>query len=174
MTPVSQIAVTKASMRRLLAASGTFQTLVGAATAEEAELRIHYGLASDVIDPDDDQELIDPRPRAIIWNDVGGTVFNREGGSNWEGEYTLYLMIEAPLPDEYASNYSDENIWWDNIYGDIIADLQTNSGGDTGGATPLPYMNVNGIEVGASGRNEPKEDPQQKLCYGVSLAIRGR
>jgi hypothetical protein len=93
-------------LKRLLAASGTFQDLVGVTTEAQAHERIHFQ-AYDVRDSQT-RQLLHPRPRAIVM----GRDFDRSkvGAGTWRGGGQLEFLLEVPVPADRLGQLDDEVI----------------------------------------------------------------
>lgn len=106
-------------MRYLVAASATFQSLVGAAdTAQALAYTVAHGVQLSDVAP----------PRCIIER---GEDFNRRqvGTGVWAMETMLVLSFELEIPlSAGAVNREDEHNWFMNQIGAIQSEMEANSG----------------------------------------------
>ncbi len=120
------ICLAEEAMRTALASCTSFQTLVGAESAEEAAARVYI----DALPPpaDDvaytDEELEEYRPYALI--DTGDDAFTtREIASyQWTTFGEFNIEIERSITEEHAADVAEVERTWKNAIGGIIDDLR--------------------------------------------------
>ena len=129
-SPAGTLSKAQGYLRDTLAASSTFQELVGAGSAADAKGQIyHEGLP----DPDDGEaftlaELQKLRPYAVIWtaaeNGFQRTFESSGADDTFDASGSLIMRLErdAPPPknDEPASTLNTD---WLNVVGQILDDL---------------------------------------------------
>lgn len=128
-----------------LAASPTFQALVGAINAAAALPFIKWGET-------DEHDATQAMPRAFIdvagendWDKVSDTGFLANGH--------LEMVLEIPTPTIYqgAANRRDARVWFYNNLGGILSDMQ-------GLAGQAGYLNIIKFSENNTGRADPKEN----------------
>lgn len=149
-----------------LAATQSFQDLVGAADATEALQSIYL----DYISLQDENELasVAPMPRAIVRLNEEANI-DLTTSSNGESSGPLQIILEATVPEDYqqASNDSAadrkakinaEVLWWLNVLSGIQYQLRT--AGLAGGSI-VPYR----IGI-VQGRVHPEENDGVPYRWG--------
>ena len=140
--PVSATSVASIPIQALaatVAASTTFQTLVGAEDAAEAIGHVYYLEADDRRDSDAD-DMANDRPRAIVTfpthriEQVGLASLNHAG--------SLELSLEAEVPSEHQGNKRQEALWFANTYGAIVDEMFAAAWSD-----PSTYLNMRAAEL---------------------------
>ena len=103
-------------LKRLLAASATFQTLVGAADETAALNSIFCPEALDIT-----------YPRAIV-HPNGNMRGRKVGTALWANEGDASVTIEAEVPASDAGDVQDEMLWFSNRIGAMVSEMQTLAG----------------------------------------------
>lgn len=166
----SQVAIAKHALRALVAASTTFQSVVGAANATEALSHVHLGEADDRENETFPGTLIHPRPRAIIAQQSFSLT---QTGERIE-QFGLVLSFEFPPPSSVVGvgrgvNITDETTWFDNQWGAIVNEMATAT--YLGSAT---YFSLTSMEViDGPMNNDPDQDPVNEYYWGVALTVMG-
>lgn len=170
----SPIAIAKAALRRLVASSAQFQSVVGAISEAAAMDRVHIVEAIDD-ESEDTEQLADPRPRCLI--DMAGFSAPLVGVGEYQDQYEFALSFEFPPPESITggvegAHLRDESTWFDNQWGQIIEEMKANNG--LRNADDEPYFYFTAIELaGGPNRNNPDEDPVRQYLWGVELAVSG-
>lgn len=128
-----------------LAASTTWQGALGAANSNGALAHIFQGET-------DEHASGDMRPRALM--DVAqGNNFDKVSDTGFLGRGPVEMVLEVPTPPAYQgdANRRDARVWFYNLLGGILADMQALAG--TAG-----YLNIIGFEEQTTGRADPKEN----------------
>lgn len=144
-TPTGPFALAVNYAMQTLAASATFQALVGAANQAAALAFIEWGET-------DEHNVAQAMPRAYIdvagendWEKVSDTGFLANG--------RLEMVLEIPTPALYqgAANRRDARVWFYNNLGGILADMQALAG-------QAGYLNIIKFDEQNTGRADPKEN----------------
>lgn len=167
MAATSTLARPISGLADLVAASATFQTIVGAANAAVAAGSVYWPEASDV---DSSGDLTDARPRAVISPNEDFGVRRISVGQHREASGSLLLTFEF-LPANAAATLQTNYETFTNNVGDIIDDMFDlgNTDKPTGNTT---YMNITDatIVVGPQWFFDSDYDPQDH--FGVVLQMR--
>jgi len=152
-----------AHLRRIVAASSTFQQWVGAADAAAALERVHY------IDVDDDEAI---RPHAMVATPPDWWCIRLSGGrgNGYRDGGEVLLCLESDISTEYIATHGDAHFEHVNVVSGVIEDLLTLSGtADTDGA---PLMDIAYIE-GEDGpwRSDPVESQSDANYYQTIMRI---
>ena len=171
--PTSQIAIAKHALRRLVAASAVFQSLVNAADQDEALVHVYLTEAVDDVDEVEPLRLVCPRPRAII-QQTGFAV--DYGVGELQEQFTLMLSFEFPPPASVTGgtngrNITDETTWFDNQWGGILNEMVALSGGHDGTNGYFALTTAEVVEGPMP--NNPREDAVGEYYFGVSISIGG-
>jgi len=167
--PTSQIAIAKHALRRLVAASATFQSVVNAADATEALAHVYITQASDDQDDEEPLRLRNPRPRAIVRTSGFSVDY---GVGELKEQFTLELSLEFPPSTEATGgtpgrNIADETTWFDNQWGAIVSEMVVLSG-------QSDYFALTTLEViDGPMMNNPDEDAVNEYYWGVCFSIGG-
>jgi len=123
------------NLRTLLSNSGNFQTLVGAANAEQARQHIYRTAVP--------QPLGAKRPYALITHQIeaGFRYDFTAGGAAWHtvNGGMLDLTIVRDTPSAYQSSEPDSEMDYVNTVDEILDDMLTLSGSDE-------YFHIRGLE----------------------------
>lgn len=171
----SQIAKAAHALRRLVASSAAFQSVVGAETEAEALEHVYLGEADDTDGEIEQIRLAHPRPRAIIRTNAFSLTVT--GVGDYQEQHGLELSFEFQPPQSVTGgkpgkHITDEATWFDNKWGAIVSEMVANSGqandDDEG------YFVLTSLEV-AEGpmQNNPDEDPALEYFWGVAISIAG-
>ncbi len=133
-TPSGRLALPLAYLRNLLAASSTFQTLLGVASTAAAKAKIYFG----GIEDDNASNL---PPRAIIRIDQGD-IASRTGTTTWRGTGPLELLITLADPTG-VTLWEDKYLTILNQLGAIIDEMFALVETDPGAG---PYLYITEIQ----------------------------
>lgn len=167
-TPTGYLAVPFAALRATVAASATFQEVVGAADAAEAKLSIYLQLGDDELEPNrapEDPKLKHPRPRAVVAT-ANDWVRDRKGAAEWQPASSLWLSFEFPIPAEYAGVHNDEALWFLNQVGAILAEMEAARDADTEGLY-LPFHRLAFLDDPMPG----DDDLHVENFWGATLVV---
>lgn len=114
LTPSGPLSVPFLGLARLVAACPRFQELCGVDNAADAMPHIFYPCADLKADPPP------THPFVIIDDDDMADWEMDNKGSN---PGSLVLSFEFELPDEYAENWQDSDIWFRNVIGEIFLEM---------------------------------------------------
>ncbi len=149
---VGMLATPVQALARLVAASSTFQELIGDGIDYAAALESVFYEEAD--DSESDASQVEqpversPKPRAIIYlADDWST--ETKGPGEWKDSGYCDLAFEFPIPEENRASSTtgslqDEAMYALNTIGQIIADIQDNSG--LSDADDNPYLNATRIQ----------------------------
>lgn len=156
-TPSAPISLNMAGLAALVAASATFRTVVGAASAAAALASIHY--------PELDLRGANPdtRPWALI---RPGPDYYR--GRMMESRGSLLLSCEFPVDSDYQASEADAFLEFTNNLGQIIEDMLTLANTSAGSTH---YLNVVSIEYDAPPGRCDKDDFPEVDFYGCRLLV---
>lgn len=140
-------------LRRIVAASTTFQTWTGSADATEALDRVHYPCAID--------NGPDTYPRAIIADSEGSRRFRMIGLQCWIQEGSAYVTFEGLVPDTHSESMLDQAFSFWNTFGGILDDIRGLSG--LGISVPgETHLNVHTITITDGPYLEPLEEMEHE------------
>ncbi len=149
-TPVSTTAKSIYLLRRMVAASATFQSATG--TGNQAQALNHVRVK-------DTADAIDQRPNAVVsrqrfhWHQVEG------GAQNWmlpSGSLYLYLTIDVPR--QHLDDAANEVYAVENFCGGVIDDIVAIAGKDqtTDSVLPDSELAIERIEELVTSENNPE------------------
>ena len=157
-----------AGVIEMIAASETFRGLVGAASAEEAKAsRIHWPVANDR--RDDDDQMLCPRPRAIV-NPANRRTWDQGGTRSWADNGNCFVSFEFLPSPECLGNREDEMAEFLERTEKIVREVADLAGLDLpdGSAT---YLNVQRFNlVNGPGECE-RQNNNDELYYGVTFEL---
>jgi hypothetical protein len=144
-------------VQRLLAASATFQDLVGAADADEALLSVHCPEATDE----------DVRPYAIV-GPAPDWRTRKVGTAMWASEGEAQITIEASVPEAHSESTKDELVYFKNRADGIVTDMQVLAG--RGESVPgESHINLIRMTIEDLGRVDVSELPHNALGDQTSV-----
>jgi len=120
---------------KMVAASSTFQSVVGAASETEAFNSIHYPY----IDLDDQGEIVCPLepPRAILSDELGEDEYLDGAIHTWSRRETFWLSFDFAIPKEYRIEGNVKNSWaWFRLKIQAIVKEMRLAGKTASGVTP--------------------------------------
>jgi hypothetical protein len=126
--PAGSLSLNEQLLRNTLAASATFQTLVGATSAAGALTNIHYeGLPPPAGDEYTDVELAEYHPFAFVSAAVPQGFQARAdavGIGKWFSQSgTLWVHLRRFVPSDLLVDKAQADLDWTNILGQIIDEL---------------------------------------------------
>lgn len=169
LTPTSFVSRPMEALAWLVANSATFQGVVSEPDAAGAYNHIYWPEADDSEDPANPGDLVSARPRALITHGESHEIAG-EGPGNLQDSGTFYLSFEFIIPDQYVGNPQHEMIWFDNKYGEILAEIWANRGLDDG---THKYLHIHRLaRVNGPGYIQKGMDIEADLkrIYGVVYA----
>lgn len=168
-TPTSAFARPLYKMAQLLAASSTFQGIVGEANETDAMDHIYYPLAEDTLD--EDGLLTSPRPRGII-NPGPEYRFGAVATGRYRTYGNVFLNLEfLPAVDADGNptqSRKDQMITFANNVGLILEEMGQLSGSARVDANS--YFTADDFRL-IGGPAECKMEEEEELFYGVSFLV---
>lgn len=153
------------ALARLVAFSTTFQSVVSVASAAEAYEHVYWPEANDY-DPEDPNAPVDPWPRAICTTLEWGMA--TQGQGYWLDSGALGLSFEFVIPEEYTGRRRDEQLWFENQWGQIAREMFDARGQhDTAGNAMLYFNSMR--TLGPPG--PAQRSKELGFYYGVALAV---
>lgn len=146
-TPAGTMSLSLQYLINSIAASSTFQALVGAANATEAKAFVFLGYA------DDENEEQQP-PRAIVRH-LAGEAGNDAGTTSWNRMGPFRLLLEFPTPEAQADDRTQAYFYATNVLGAIVEEMQTLAINDPGSG---PYLAFQGIRLVSFGQWDPDQN----------------
>lgn len=147
-TPAGSLSKTLLHFKNLIAASTTFQSVVGADDATEA---LAFILEFWADEKDEDEQI----PNAVIRH-LGGLEANRTSTTGWLYTGPILMLFTFPATGDYAdkSEFRNAGIDFTNKVGAILDEMKTLVATDPGAG---PYLNITSIELVELGQMDPKE-----------------
>lgn len=119
------LALPLVQLKRLIAASATFQQLVGASDEFAAFERIKIAPSDDRRD-EETRQLLTPRPRAVVTG--RGFKRRRTGSATWSATGMLEFWLEVPVPADQLDSLEDEVLGMHNTMGAVLLEMEVLSG----------------------------------------------
>lgn len=144
-TPEGRLSLPLHYLRNTLAASSTFQSLVGAVSAAAALEFIYYGSATDESEPP---------PRCIVRH-LAGEMAERVSNTSWSGSGPLMLLFTLENPtDEQAEGYGEKYLYVSNQLGSIIDEMLELARNPGAG----PYLDLTNVSLELIGQWDPDSE----------------
>ena len=129
--------------QQTLAASATFQGLMGVSSAAAAAAKIFFGETNE----NEDGDL---RPRALL-DHIGQIGFDKITTTGFIGGGTVEAVIEVPTPPQYEAVVREARKWFYNQIGAVLSELFALAG-------QAGYLNILNYRIDTIGRADPKDN----------------
>lgn len=156
------------ALKWLLAASATFQAVVGAANAQEALAFIYEYAADDTAD--DNGQMKNPRPRAIV--NPGRLEGEKVAYHSFKHAGTVLFALEFPPPASVRGDFGAELHWFAETLAGILADMETLEGQAINDDAPYTHLVISDRWCVIEGPGMAiKDEENNELFYGAVVEI---